>query len=93
MSENHPIVADLKPTKVELTQGEKYYFCTCGKSTNQPFCDGSHAGSSFAPKAFTAEKDGPAFLCQCKQSGHVPFCDGIHSKLPADSKGKPLKFD
>jgi CDGSH-type Zn-finger protein len=77
------IIADNKPVAVELKQGEEYYFCTCGGSANQPFCDGTHQGTSFQPKAFTAEKDGVAYLCACKQSGNTPYCDGSHSKLTA----------
>lgn len=84
---NKPIVADNKPIPVELVAGKDYYFCTCGKSSNQPFCDGSHKGTDFAPKAFTAEKGGKAFLCQCKQTRNSPFCDGAHAKIPADQVG------
>ncbi len=82
------IVADNKPTKVILTKGEEYYFCTCGRSTNQPFCDGSHEGTSFIPQTFTAEQDGDAYLCVCKQTGSSPFCDGTHQKLTDDDIGK-----
>ena len=49
-------IAGIKPIAVELKTGEKYYFCTCGRSNNQPFCDLSHKGTSFTPKAFTADK-------------------------------------
>jgi CDGSH-type Zn-finger protein len=83
-----PTVADNKPIPVELTAGEKYFFCTCGKSSNQPFCDGSHKGTEFAPKAFVAEKDGKAFLCQCKQTANAPFCDGSHSSIPDEQVGE-----
>jgi len=79
--ENTPVVAAKYPAKVELEAGKAYFFCTCGCSSGQPFCDGSHKGSGFAPQKFTAGKDGPAFLCQCKQTGNAPFCDGTHSKL------------
>ena len=83
-----PIVADNKPAPVELKAGEEYYFCACGRSANQPFCDGSHKGTDFAPKAFVAEEDGQAFLCQCKQTASPPFCDGTHAKVPAEQVGK-----
>ncbi|MDF1849861.1 MAG: CDGSH iron-sulfur domain-containing protein [Verrucomicrobiales bacterium] len=79
MSEPH--VPAKAPIKVPLEAGKKYFFCTCGQSANQPFCDGSHKGTDFAPKPFTAEKDGDAFLCQCKHTGNAPFCDGSHAKL------------
>ncbi len=80
MSEQ-PHIAAKNPVKVELEAGKKYFFCTCGQSDNQPFCNGAHKGSGFAPKAFVAEKDGPAFLCQCKQTNNAPFCDGSHKQL------------
>ncbi len=80
---SEPTIAARNPIGVELEAGKQYFFCTCGNSKNQPFCDGSHSGSDFAPKAFTADKDGKAFLCQCKHTGNAPFCDGTHSRLPA----------
>ncbi len=83
-----PIVADNKPAKVELTKGEEYYFCACGRSKNQPFCDGSHAGTTITPKVFTAEEDGDAYLCMCKQSGNLPFCDGTHKRFSDDQVGQ-----
>ena len=76
-----PTVADNKPTPVELSKGDDYYFCACGKSANQPFCDGSHAGTEFTPQRFTATEDGTAYLCQCKQSANAPFCDGTHATV------------
>jgi CDGSH-type Zn-finger protein len=74
-------IADTAPTKVVLEAGKTYYFCTCGHSAGQPFCDGSHKGAGFSPMPFTAEKDGPAFLCQCKRTANAPFCDGSHKGL------------
>ena len=85
---NNPIVADNKPTAVSLTKGEEYYFCACGKSANQPFCDGSHAGTEFKPKVFTAEEDGEAYLCACKHSANTPFCDGSHKQFTTEQVGK-----
>ena len=79
------IIADNKPVSVNLEQGKDYYFCTCGKSSQQPFCDGSHSGSIFTPQKFTAEKDAEAWLCSCKQSSNTPFCDGSHTSI-ADSE-------
>lgn len=84
----NPIVADNKPAKVMLTKGEEYYFCTCGQSKNQPFCDGSHAGSDFVPQAIVAEEDGEAFLCACKHSANKPYCDGTHKKFTEEDIGK-----
>ncbi len=82
-----PVIADNKPAAVNLTKGEEYYFCACGRSKNQPFCDGSHAGTDFKPVAFTAEETAEAFLCQCKHSKSVPFCDGTHKQFAADQVG------
>ena len=88
-----PTVADNRPIPVELKAGEEYYFCTCGKSAKQPFCDGSHAGSEFSPQAFTATEDGEAYLCQCKQSGNPPFCDGTHTQIADDQVGEALELN
>ncbi|RPF88255.1 MAG: CDGSH iron-sulfur domain-containing protein [Roseibacillus sp. TMED18] len=79
---SEPTIAARQPIGVELEAGKTYYYCSCGESASQPFCDGSHTGTDFSPLAFTAEKDGKAFLCQCKRSAKSPFCDGAHSKLP-----------
>lgn len=86
-----PTVADNKPVAVELEEGKTYFFCTCGQSANQPFCDGAHKGSGMAPKPFKAEKTGTAYLCQCKQTGNQPFCDGAHKGIPAGQVGKPME--
>lgn len=66
------------PIPVEVTSGKSYFWCTCGKSSNQPFCDGSHKGSEFAPMKWTAEEDGKKFFCTCKETAGQPFCDGSH---------------
>ena len=87
MTMSLPIIANNKPARTELTKGEEYYFCTCGRSANQPFCDGSHKGTGFVPQAFTAEEDGPAFLCACKHSKAAPFCDGSHKQFGAEQVG------
>ncbi|NCG20912.1 MAG: glutamate synthase [Rhodobacterales bacterium] len=84
-----PVVAGTKPIAVELENGKAYYFCACGKSKTQPFCDGSHAGTDFTPKRFVAEETSTAFLCACKHTGNAPFCDGTHKKFTADDVGLP----
>ena len=83
-----PIIADNKPVKVTLSKGQEYHFCTCGRSKSQPFCDGSHVGSSFNPKVIVAEKDGDAYLCACKHTANAPYCDGTHKQFSADQIGK-----
>ncbi|MBV1901757.1 MAG: CDGSH iron-sulfur domain-containing protein [Kordiimonadaceae bacterium] len=75
-------VAAKTPAIVMLLEGRQYFWCTCGQSEKQPFCDGSHSGTEFTPQMFTATKDGDAFLCQCKASKNGPYCDGAHGKLP-----------
>lgn len=76
-----PKIADNRPIAVTLEKGKQYYWCSCGRSAKQPFCDGSHKDTEFQPQVFTAEKDGEAFLCQCKRSANPPFCDGSHKSL------------
>ena len=85
---NNPIIADNKPIKVILKKNQEYYFCTCGRSNSQPFCDGSHKGTSFSPLAFKAEKDGEAFLCACKHTANAPYCDGTHKQFTNEQIGK-----
>jgi len=69
------------PYPVAVEAGKSYYWCSCGKSASQPFCDGSHKGSEFAPTKFTAEESKTVYFCGCKQSGNGALCDGSHSKL------------
>ncbi len=76
-----PNIAAKQPVAVQVNAGETYYWCSCGHSKNQPFCDGAHKGTGFAPKAYTAEKSETVYLCQCKHSDNAPFCDGAHQKL------------
>ena len=76
-----PKIAGNSPIPVTLEKGKEYYWCACGRSQNQPFCDGSHQGTEFQPLAFTAEKDGKTYLCQCKRSSNPPFCDGSHKNI------------
>ncbi len=85
-----PVVAANTPIRVELEQGRKYAFCTCGHSGNQPFCDGSHKSTDMRPLMFEAEKTGPAFLCRCKQTNNAPFCDGSHKPIADELVGKTV---
>jgi methylamine---glutamate N-methyltransferase subunit C len=88
---SEPIIAAKKPISVELEKGEVYHWCACGRSANQPFCDGSHRGTSFSPLEFEAKETGEAFLCQCKHTGDAPFCDGTHARLDGQSAPSPTK--
>ena len=85
---NKSIIAGNNPVKVSLDKDKKYFFCACGRSASQPFCDGSHKDTEFTPKAFVAEKQGDHWLCQCKHTGNAPYCDGSHKQFSADDVGK-----
>lgn len=74
-----PVVAQKGPYQVELVAGKTYYYCTCGRSAKQPFCDGSHKGTGNEPLKFTAESAGTFNLCGCKATDDAPFCDGSHN--------------
>ena len=82
-----PIIADNKPVAVQLKAGEEQHWCACGQSANQPFCDGSHAGTEFTPVAFSPDTDGEAFLCACKRTGTPPYCDGSHAQFSDEQVG------
>lgn len=75
------VVAQKAPYATEVEEGKTYYWCACGRSKNQPFCDGSHQGTSFSPEAYKADKTGTVYLCGCKKTGNSPMCDGSHNKL------------
>ena len=81
MVQTVPIIAGKSPVKVTLEIGKDYFWCQCGKSKSQPFCDGSHAGTDIGPLKFTADKDGDAAMCLCKSTANGPFCDGTHAGL------------
>ena len=68
------------PIAVEVEKDKSYYWCSCGKSSKQPFCDASHKGTEFTPVAFKAEETKKMFFCACKQTDGQPFCDGSHNK-------------
>ena len=76
-----PVIAAKSPAGVELEDGKTYYWCRCGRSKSQPFCDGSHAGTGLEPVEFKARKSGTAYLCRCKATGDQPYCDGTHASL------------
>lgn len=78
---SNPEIPQKSPYGVEVEEGKTYYWCACGRSGKQPFCDGSHKGTEFSPLAYTAEKSAKVFLCGCKHSTDKPFCDGSHKNL------------
>lgn len=79
---DQPIVAQKAPYGVELEAGKTYWWCRCGRSASQPYCDGSHAGTGIEPLEFTPPASRKAWLCGCKATARGPFCDGAHNKLP-----------
>lgn len=75
-----PVIFDRQPAVLDLEPGT-YFWCSCGQSENQPFCDGKHKGTGLAPVKFVVEAAKKAALCNCKYSKNQPFCDGSHSSL------------
>jgi len=76
-----PVVAGRGPIAVDVVAGRTYWWCTCGRSTHQPFCDGTHNPTQFKPMKYVAEKDGKVWFCVCKQTATAPLCDGSHRGL------------
>ncbi len=75
-----PIRADNKPMAIDVEAGRNYFWCACGKSQKQPFCDGSHRDTDFTPLKYTAEENRKVFFCCCKATAKAPMCDGSHNK-------------
>ena len=65
---------------VEVKKNKSYFWCSCGLSSKQPFCDGSHKNTEFNPVKFIADETKKMFFCTCKQTNNQPFCDGSHNK-------------
>lgn len=79
---DNPLQAGNEPVLVELIAGKSIWWCACGKSASQPFCDGSHKGTtSIMPLLFTPDKDESVNLCTCKKTKNPPYCDGSHLTL------------
>ena len=76
-----PKIVDRKPIKVEVNKGEDQYWCACGLSSKQPFCDGSHKDTEFTPMKYDALESGKKYFCACKQTSGQPLCDGSHNNL------------
>lgn len=77
-----PIIVRKGPYPVEVEAGKEYYWCKCGRSSNQPFCDGSHAGTGLSPVPYKADENKTVYFCGCKQTNNPPMCDGTHNSLP-----------
>lgn len=78
---SEPTIPAKSPFPVEVKAGETYFWCACGRSQGQPFCDGSHRGTGLGPIAWKAEESTSVYFCGCKHSASKPFCDGTHSEL------------
>lgn len=81
MQRETPVVAQKSPYEIQVEAGKSYWWCSCGQSRSQPFCDGTHKGGRFAPVEYKAEKSGSAWFCGCKQTAGRPLCDGVHKQL------------
>uniref|UniRef100_A0A6S6U737 Glutamate synthase [NADPH] large chain (EC) n=1 Tax=uncultured Thiotrichaceae bacterium TaxID=298394 RepID=A0A6S6U737_9GAMM len=73
-----PIRVSDTPYAVDVEEGKSYFWCSCGKSTNQPFCDGAHKNSDFKPVKYEATESKKVFFCGCKATAGQPLCDGSH---------------
>ncbi len=76
-----PTIAQKAPYPVDVEDGKKYFWCACGKSKRQPFCDGSHEGTGMTPMTWTAQATKKMFFCGCKHTRGAPLCDGAHNGL------------
>ena len=78
---SQPDIPQKTPYPVDVKAGQKLFWCACGKSAKQPFCDGSHQGTDFTPMPYTAEEDRTLYFCGCKHTKAMPLCDGSHSTI------------
>lgn len=78
---NTPTIAQRSPYAVAVTAGNDYFWCRCGRSAAQPFCDGKHKGSAFTPLKYHADEDATLYFCGCKHTQTPPCCDGSHNRL------------
>jgi CDGSH-type Zn-finger protein len=75
------VVAQKNPYAIDVKAGERYAWCTCGRSAKQPLCDGTHKEFGFSPLPHVPEEDGTIHMCGCKHTKNPPFCDGSHKDL------------
>ncbi len=78
---SEPVRASDTPYAVEVEAGKSYFWCACGQSNTQPFCDGSHKGTDFTPVKYEATEAKKVFFCGCKRTASQPMCDGSHKKI------------
>ncbi|MDE2342495.1 MAG: CDGSH iron-sulfur domain-containing protein [Betaproteobacteria bacterium] len=76
-----PHIPQKSPYAMDVEAGKSYWWCACGQSKNQPFCDGSHKGGPFTPVEYKAGQNGTVYFCGCKHSAKTPLCDGTHKSL------------
>ncbi len=75
------IIAQKAPYPVDVEAGKKYFWCACGRSNAQPFCDGSHKDTGITPLPYEASKSRTLYFCGCKKTSKSPLCDGTHNGL------------
>jgi CDGSH-type Zn-finger protein len=76
-----PDIGGTKPLAINVEAGKSYWWCACGRSKSQPFCDGSHKGTGMGPREFKSEATGEVWFCTCKRTKNPPMCDGSHKAL------------
>ena len=81
MSGEQPEIGGTEPITIEVVAGESYWWCRCGRSKSQPFCDGSHEGTGFEPMEWKSARARKIMFCTCKRTKTPPFCDHSHDKL------------
>ncbi len=81
MNKRPPVIAQIGPYEVEIEDGKDYWWCSCGRSKDQPFCDGSHKGTGFRPVEYKCKERETVYFCGCKHTGAGPFCDNTHESL------------
>ena len=87
---NKVVCVKRAPQGVDVEAGKSYWWCSCGRSKNQPFCDGSHKGTNSVPVEYKAQATEKVYFCMCRQTASKPLCDGTHKSLPVDAEGTLL---